>query len=132
MARPEKEINWEIVEKRMEAGCSGLEIAQALRINDDTFYNRFKKHYGKSFQDYSGRFKDVGIANVKFTQYIKAISGNNAMLLLLGREWLKQGKLDEYEKPPYEEMLSVRHENMMLRAELQRLKEEHANESQAK
>lgn len=124
MARPEKEINWEIVEKRIEAGCNGVEIAAALRIDSDTFYIRFKKKYGKSFQDCSAHFYSAGDANLKFTQYMKALAGNTHVLTLLGRERLNQGKEEEIKKSPYEDIVNLRHENMLLQAEIQRLKEE--------
>ncbi len=131
MARPEKEINWEIVEKRMEAGCSGVEIAATLRIQADTFYLRFKKKYGKSFQDYHGDFYSAGDANIKFTQYMKALAGNNNMLLLLGRERLNQSKEQE-RISPLEDIIELRHENMLLKAELDGYKEHiHGNKPEA-
>lgn len=116
MARPKKEIDWNIVEKKMESGCSAREICSGV-CDLDTFYNRFKEHYGKSFGDYSDDYYSVGDGNIKFTQYMKAISGNTNMLTLLGRERLGQGK--EQEKiSPYEDILAMRHENMIMRAEL--------------
>lgn len=118
MARPEKEINWEVVEKRMEAGCSGVEIAATLRLQADTFYTRFKKKYGVSFQDYHGDYKSAGDSNIRFTQYMKALSGNIPMLTLLGRTRLGQDKEDEIKKSPFEDILELRHENMMLKARL--------------
>ncbi len=124
MARPKKEINWQIVEKRIEAGCNGVEIAAALRIDSDTFYIRFKQKYGKSFQDSSAHFYSAGDANLKFTQYMKALSGNNNMLLLLGRERLHQGKEQE-KTSPFEDLIDLRHENMILKAELDWMKEKH-------
>lgn len=123
MARPEKEINWELVERRMEAGCNGIEISAALRITHDTFYIRFKKKYGKSFQDYHADFYSAGDANLKFTQYMKAIAGSVPLLILLGRERLGQGK-DLEKISPFEDVLALRHENMILRAEMQRLKDD--------
>lgn len=121
MARPKKEINWEIVEKRAEAGCSGVEIAATLRIQDDTFYIRFKEKYGKSFQDYQGSLHSAGDSNIKFTQYMKALAGNIPMLTLLGRERLGQGK--EQEKfSPFDDLLALRHENMILRSQLEKAK----------
>jgi len=60
MARPNKKINWEIIEKMMEAGCNGLEIANFFRIDEDVFYLRFKKKYGKSFQDSFEYYKFLG------------------------------------------------------------------------
>lgn len=117
MGRPKKEINWDIVEKKMEAGCSAREICGGVcEIN--TFYDRFKERYGKGFADFADDYYSIGEGNIKFTQYMKAISGNIQMLSLLGRERLNQGK--EQEKiSPYEDILALRHENMMLKAQIQ-------------
>ena len=93
MARPKKEINWDIVEKKMEAGCSAKEICGST-LDTDTFYRRFKEEYGKSFGDYSAEFYSVGNGNLKFTQYMKALSGNTNMLTLLGKERLGQGNTE--------------------------------------
>ena len=92
MARPLKDINWAEVEKRMEAGNSAKQIASACRIDEDTFYIRFKKEYGCGFQDYSGHYSQCGYGNVAFMQYMQAMKGNTNMLTLLGKEWLGQGK----------------------------------------
>ncbi len=122
MARPKKEINWEIVEKKMEAGCTAREIAGGMcEIN--TFYDRFKEHYGKNFGDYADEFYRAGDANLKFTQYMKALAGNTNMLTLLGRERLNQSKEQE-KTPPFEDILALRHENMILKAEIARNKEQ--------
>lgn len=123
MARPKKEINWELVEKRMEAGCSGIEIAACLRIDSDTFFRRFQQHYEKRFADSTADFYSAGNANIKFTQYMKALAGNNNMLLLLGKERLNQGKEEEVKKSPLEDILDLRHENMILKAEIEKMKE---------
>jgi hypothetical protein len=93
MARPKKEINWDIVEKKMEAGCTAREIcANVCEIN--TFYDRFKEKYGKSFGDYADDYYSVGDGNIKFTQYIKALSGNIQMLSWLGKTRLGQREPD--------------------------------------
>lgn len=122
MARPKKDINWDIVEKKMEAGCSAREIASGV-CDIDTFYDRFKEHFGKSFSDYSDDYYSAGDGNIKFTQYMKALSGNTNMLTLLGKERLGQGKEQE-KQSPYEDVLALRHENMILKAEISKMKEE--------
>lgn len=95
MGRPPKTIDWNIVEKKMEAGCNGIEIAGSLHISDDTFYIRFKEEYGKSFQDCSGLFHNGGKANLKFRQYAKAMEGSSQMLVWLGKQWLNQKDREE-------------------------------------
>jgi|SRR5579863_8921844 len=122
MSRPPKEINWNIVEKRLEAGCSAKEIAAVFSIKIDTFYRRFKEEYGVSFGDYGVDFQDAGKANIKYTQYMKALSGNVNMLLLLGKEWLGQGK-EESKDSPYQDTITLSHENILLRAHVADLQE---------
>lgn len=89
MARPLKEINWDVVDKLIEAGCNGLQIAAKFRIDDDTFYNRFKKEYGFSFQDYSGKIQECGKADIISMLHAKAINngapGNATLLMFLAR-----------------------------------------------
>ena len=125
MPRQKKPINWEIVQKKMEAGCSAKEIAGSIPIDISNFYDRFKEEYGSGFADIADQLHSGGDANIRFTQYMKALSGNTHMLTLLGRERLGQGK--EQEKiSPFEDLIAIRHENMMLKAELAGYKE-HVN-----
>lgn len=123
MARPLKPINWELVEKRMEAGSNAKEIAGTLQIDINTFYDRFKLEYGKSFADFADRYYDCGNANLRLTQYVKALAGNTNMMILLGRERLKQGR-EEIKVSPYQGSIDTEHENMVLKAEIEFLKEE--------
>jgi hypothetical protein len=122
VGRPLKEINWEVVEKRMEAGCTAREISSILRVDEDTFGRKFKVHYGKCFSELSGQFYSVGDANIRSMQYAKAMNGNINMLFFLGKERLGQGK-EEVKVAPYEDILELKHDNMLLRAELAELKE---------
>lgn len=128
MARPKKHINWEVVEKKMEAGCSAREIAGSLYVDIDTFYDRFKEEFGSGFSDFSAKFKESGEGNLRFTQYMKALAGNTNMLTLLGRERLGQGAEKET-TPMNDDLLSLRHENMLLKAEIDSIKETHVHQS---
>lgn len=127
MARPKKDINWDIVEKKMEAGLSAKEIYECM-CDSDTFYRRFKEQFGESFQDYSARSRTVGPGNIKFTQYMKALAGNVPMLQLCGREMCGQGK-EEIKQSPYQDNIDHRHENMILRAQLSKLMGDNADKS---
>jgi len=103
LARPEKTIDWNIVEKRMQANCKASSIAYLFGIHINTFYVRFIQEYGESFCEYLGKMHAVGKENVAFKQYEKAIDeGNVQMLTLLGEEWLGQGrKTTEMEETKY-------------------------------
>jgi hypothetical protein len=89
MARPLKEINWDVVEKLIECGCSGIQIAAKFRIQSDTFYIRFKKEYGCSFQDYRGESQEAGLADLMSMLHAKALNnkapGNSNLLIFLAR-----------------------------------------------
>ena len=135
MARPPKKINWDIVLRKMEAGLKAKQIYDELRINEDTFYDNFKKEFGHSFSDYSGNLHSVGKGNIQYKQYIKALEGNTQMLILLGREWLDQDKLKS-DVPPLSDKVDEENrqmsENHRLRKENEELKAKFANQSQTR
>ena len=118
MARPLKEINWEMVEKKMEAGCSAREIYGGI-CDADTFYRRFKTQYGTRFEDYGVECHTVGKGNIRLKQYLKAMNGSDRMLTILGEQWLDQGKEKEL-LSPHEDSNALLHENMMLKAALEK------------
>lgn len=92
--RPEKPIDWDIVDKLLEAGCPATEICPHLGVHPDTLYKRVVDEKGMSFTDYSARMYSKGDSNIRATQYLKAtgqsISGDNTMLVWLGKNRLKQ------------------------------------------
>ncbi len=123
MARPEREIKWDVVLMRMQAGNTAAQIAQAHNINIDTFYDRFKKEFGCGFSDYSDPERTLGKGNIAYVQYTKALQGSTAMLSLLGEEWLGQGA----PKPPTvaanQPTIDYQHEIMQLQNEIANLRQ---------
>lgn len=89
MARPLKEINWEVVERLIESGCKAIEIAGKFRIKHQTFYERFKKEYGVGFQDYRTEVAEAGAAEIRAMIHAKALNnkapGNSNLLIFLAR-----------------------------------------------
>ena len=104
MARPLKEINWEYVEKMIEAGCSAKEISGKYRIDNDTFYIRFKKQFGCRFQDYQAIVAPAGDGQIRTMQYAKALNnkapGSPQMLMYLGKVLLGQREPDNVSSTP--------------------------------
>ncbi len=132
MARPEKIIDWKQVEQRMEAGNSARQIASVFRIDINTFYDRFKKEYGKGFADFFDGFSECGKANIEYTQYLKALSGNVQTLLWLGQVKCGQKIPDgsNQNTPPLDVIIEKDNENMQLKAKIAKLEEQIANQSQ--
>ena len=130
MARPEKLINWEIVEKRMEAGNSAKTIAMSFNINIDTFYDRFKKEYGVSFADYSVNTPQLGKDNILYTQYMKALAGSVPMLMWLGKVMCGQREPELLSStPPLQNEIDKDHLIMTLKNKIAELT--HANQPEA-
>lgn len=91
MARPLKEINWEKVKQKMEAGCSASEIfsSKEHHMTKETFYNRFKKEFGCSFQDYSTESAQCGKGDIRWMLHAKCLNnkapGNLTALIFKAR-----------------------------------------------
>lgn len=123
MARPEKLIEWDKVEKRIEAGNSAQQIADEARIDINNFYDRFKKEYGMGFADYARKGFEIGNANLQYVQYAKAISGQITCLQWLAQVRLGQKIPDNIQLlPPNQEDIDKDHIIMMLKDEIEQLK----------
>lgn len=128
MARPPKEINWDVVQKLIECGCSGVEIAAKFHIKSDTFYLRFKKEYKCSFQDYRGEAQEAGLADLKAMIHAKALNnkapGNSNLLIFLAKCKLGMREPDAIRDiAPNQNQIDQSHRIMMLEHELAEAKE---------
>lgn len=128
MARPQKEINWEVVEKLIECGCSGVEIAAKFRIQSDTFYIRFKKEYKCSFQDYRGETQEAGLADLRAMIHAKALNnkapGNSNLLIFLAKCKLGMREPEAVqEDAPNQDVIDQAHRIMILEHELAEAKD---------
>jgi len=85
MARPLKPINWDIVKKKIEAGCTAKEIFNTYdcQVSEDTFYRRFQEEFGCSFADYETITSSNGMGDLKLTLHAKAMQGNITALIFL-------------------------------------------------
>jgi len=95
------------VERQMQAGCTAKEIARSISVEINTFYDRFKEEYGKGFADFADSFHSGGKGNIRLAQYMKALQGNVPMLMLLGREWIGQGREEEVKESPFQELIDT-------------------------
>ncbi len=127
MSRPEKPINWEVVENLLVAGCLGTEIAAQFDMHPNTFYDRVEKQYNLSFTDYSSEKKCKGNSLIRAKQFEKAVKkGDNTMLIWLGKNRLGQKETQET-VIPNQANLDITHElleeNKKLREQLEELNE---------
>ncbi len=135
MSRPRREINWDVVEKLLESGCNGIEIASKFGLGDDTFYRRFKEEYKQNFQDYKGIGQARGEADLRAMMQAKALNnsapGNTHLLIFLAKTRLGMREPDPISHIAANQVqIDQSHYIMMLENQIAELKA-NANKSQA-
>jgi len=135
MGRSRREINWDVVEKLLESGCNGIEIASKFGMDDNTFYRRFKQEYGKNFADYKGQGQSKGLADLRAMLQAKALNnkapGNSNLLIFLARTRLGMREPDPISHiAANQPQIDLSHYIMKLEHEIEELKA-NANKPQA-
>lgn len=100
MSRPEKPIDWKLVDRLLIAGCMGTEIAAHFDMHPNTFYDRVQAEYGIGFTEYSSQKKQKGESLLRSKQFDTAMSGDKTMLIWLGKQRLGQKEHHEIATPP--------------------------------
>ncbi len=97
MARPQKEINAEQVQKLAAIGCTDKEIADIVGCSHDTLTRRFKEDL--AFGRANGR------TSLRRKQWEVALSGNVTMLIWLGKQQLGQSDKQEIKSESTERVI---------------------------
>lgn len=102
-------IDWKIVESLIQCQCTGAQIAAHFGLHPETLYDRVKKEFGIHYTDYSYKFKEKGLNSLKAKQYQKAMTGDNVMLVWLGKNLLGQRDSEDKNKesPQHEELKNL-------------------------
>jgi hypothetical protein len=88
--RPPKEFKSEVFEALCRAQCTLGEIAEYMGMSEDSIESKCFDAYGKGFSDIFKQKRRGGYASLRRRQYEVALKGNPAMLIWLGKQWLKQ------------------------------------------
>ena len=88
--RPEVFIDWNTVDKYLQAGASGKTVADKIGIHENTLYLRTMKEKKMNFTEYRRQQFEHGNDNIHMKQYAKAMSGDNTLLIWLGKQRLGQ------------------------------------------
>lgn len=118
-----KEINWDMVELYIKAGCTQIEIAESLFIDRDTLRSRVEAKYEMEYSAFSAALRSEGEMLIKAQQYQKAMKGYWPALHWLGKVRCGQKEPEEsvYLAPKQDEIELV-NENMFLKHELSKMK----------
>ena len=88
--KPTKKVDWDLLDELLEAGCTGVEIAPHFNMHPETLYDRVVKEKNMKFSEYADIKLSKGNSLLRKVQHNKALSGDNTMLVWLGKQRLKQ------------------------------------------
>ena len=110
--KPPIPIDWNKVDKFLESGCLGTEIAGSLGCSPDTLYLRCEKEKHMTFTAYSAQKKSSGDSLLRAAQMQLALKGNSSMLIWLGKNRLGQ-KDDPYQELSFNGTLALTLDEIM-------------------
>jgi hypothetical protein len=88
--RPEKPIDWDLVDELITKQNSGAEIASHFNLHPETFYSRVQQKWSVNFTNYAGSKYSHGKSLLRNKQWDKAMEGEVRLLLRLGEIHLDQ------------------------------------------
>jgi len=124
MAKARKEINWDILNQNLQAGCTQSKICSNFNISPDTLCRRTKEKYGMTYADYAESLRSEGMILLETVLFQKAVKGSVQLLI-----WLSKVKLG-YREPenvvltaPLQDQIDKDHQIMQLKYEIAKLRE---------
>ncbi len=115
--RPLIPIDWKKANELMISGCMGTEVASFFGMSPDTFYRRVEDEFGVTFTQYLQEKRETGNSLLRTKQYQKAMSGDNTLLVWLGKCRLKQRENDDRELSVKEQTIEDTLQRAKLKAE---------------
>lgn len=89
MGRPKSDIDFEAVDKYLQAQCSGSAIAGLLGVCPDTLYRAVEQRYKVTFSAYLQQKRGEGREILRMKLWEEAVSkGNTIMLIWLSKNYL--------------------------------------------
>jgi len=106
--RPRVVVDWAVVDKYLQAGCNGTEVAAVLGIDNETLYRRCQDDHKVGFEVYKQAKRAHGDSLLRAKQYQVAMTGDKTMLVWLGKQRLDQRDKQEVEQQGAIEVKIVR------------------------
>lgn len=90
--RPEKPIDWNLVDQLLQYGSPATEVASHFDMHADTLCLRVEKKFGMTFTAFSAERRQKGLSKLRSKQMFKALNedGDTTMLIWLGKNYLNQ------------------------------------------
>jgi AraC-like DNA-binding protein len=90
MGRPEKVIDWKLLDSILQFGARLIDCSEVLEMSDDSIQNKIKEQFGCTFSEYRERKMSKMRMRLLQKQFDVAMSGNTALLIWLGKQHLGQ------------------------------------------
>lgn len=84
------ERDWHVIRAMCSIQCTGEEISSVIGISYSTLKRRIEETYGVNFEQYYKKESKAGLPSLRHAQWQKALEGNTAMLIWLGKQYLNQ------------------------------------------
>jgi hypothetical protein len=98
--RPEANIDWAVVRKLLQSGCTSLEVAAYFGIERTTFYNRCISDNNVEFSTFLRQSKSKGDALIKVKLFDRAMNSENpAYLIFMAKARLKMSEKPKEDAP---------------------------------
>ena len=114
--RPAAIIDWKAVDRLLQAGCTGVQIAARQGIHPNTLYERCSQEHKCDFSDYSRQRKEAGDTMLHEQQFAAAMKGNITMQIWLGKQRL--GQKDKHDHTTNDKDISLDDARIALLAKL--------------
>ena len=86
--RPKAKIDWKMVDKYLQAQCSGVGIASLLGIAYVTLARACEAEHNVNFEEYSQAKKGEGKELLRATMFKNAMGGDKALQIWLSKQYL--------------------------------------------
>ena len=93
--RPAARVDWDKLDKLLQAQCEGSAIAGIMGMHPDTLYGHVKRKYNMTFSAYQQIKRGEGKELLKAKMFSQAMQGDRTMLIWLSKQWL--GMTDKHE-----------------------------------
>lgn len=122
MARPEKPIDWHLVDQLIIRQNTVAEVASHFDMYPSNFGLRIQEKYGVNFTTYASVYRSKGVSTIKDKMYEKGIEeGNMTALTKLFDTYVDEAKPHAAVGAPLDTSLDKDHENMALKNTIQEL-----------
>lgn len=95
MGRPPKDLDWKKIEALCQIQCTQEEICTVMEIHPDNLCLAAKREYDSTFADLFKKWREGGRCSLRRAQWKKALEGNPALLIWMGKQVLGQKDLIE-------------------------------------